>query len=63
MMLHQRAIGLLIWLVIAVVAGSLGVLIFKANFWVVAGFTLVGLTGNALIIEWEDNRPGGWGNP
>jgi len=62
-MLRQRAIGLSVWLVIAAIAGSLGRLIFGASFWVVAGFTLVGLAGNALIIEWEDNRPGGWGNP
>jgi hypothetical protein len=62
-MLRKRFIGISIWLLIASVAGFLGNVIFGASFWVVAGFTLVGLMGNALIIEWEDNRPGGWGKP
>jgi hypothetical protein len=63
MMLRHRVVGLSIWLVIAAIAGAFGWLIFDANFSIVAGFTLVGLVGNALIIEWEDNQPGGWGNP
>jgi hypothetical protein len=62
-MLRQRLIGLSIWLVMAAIAGSVGWVVFGANFWVVAGFVLVGLIANALIIEWEDNQPGGWGNP
>src|SRR5690348_9921672 len=61
MMLRQRFIGLSTWLIIAGVTGSLGQLIFGAGFWVVAGFTLIGLFGNALVIEWEDKRRGGWG--
>ena len=60
-MLRQRFLGLSIWLAIAAVTGSLGRLIFGASFWIVAGFTIVGLLGNALLIEWEDSRPGGWG--
>jgi hypothetical protein len=62
-MLRRRFIGISIWLLIAAIAGCLGKLVFGVSFWVVAGFTLIGLVGNALIIEWEDNRPGGWGNP
>jgi hypothetical protein len=63
MMRRRRLMGLSIWLGIAAIAGLIGRVVFGANFWVVAGFVLVGLIGNALIIEWEDDQSGGWGNP
>ena len=62
-MLRSRIHGLAIWLVAATALGAAGHFLFGANFWVVAALVLVGLIGNALIIEWEDNRPGGWDNP
>ena len=60
MVVRQRLIGLSIWLGIAVIAASIGQFAFGVNFWVVAAFTLVGIIANALIIQWEDNQPGGW---
>jgi hypothetical protein len=62
-MLQSRFFGLAVWLAIAAFAGAIGHFAFGASFWVVAGLTILALTGNALIIEWEDRQPGGWGNP
>jgi len=63
MMLRSRILGLAIWIAIAAAVGAIGHFVFAADFWVVAGLTILSLTGNALIIEWEDRQPGGWGNP
>ena len=59
-MVRSKLIGIAIWLMIAGVLGAIGQVVFRADFWTVAAFTLVGLLANALIIEWEDNQPGGW---
>ena len=58
-----RFLGLAIWLVIAAVAGVIGWYVFAANFWVVAGLTILSLALNGLVIDWEDRQPGGWDNP
>jgi hypothetical protein len=62
-MVRSRVLGLTIWLAIAAVVGAIGHFFFAANFWVVAVLTMFSLAANALIIEWEDRQPGGWGNP
>jgi hypothetical protein len=63
MMIRERLLGIAIWLVIAVMMGAIGSFLFDANFWVVAGLTVLSLAVNGLIIEWEDRQPGGWSNP
>ena len=59
-MMRERFVSLSILLVIAAVAGAVGHFAFSANFWVVAGLTLISLVVNGLVIEWEDRQPGGW---
>ena len=34
-----------------------------ASWWVTLLAVVIGWVLNALIIEWEDNQPGGWNNP
>jgi hypothetical protein len=60
-MMREPFVSLSIWLVIAAVAGAIGRFAFEANFWVGAGLALLSLAVNGLIIEWEDRKPGGWG--
>ncbi|WP_426176381.1 hypothetical protein [Massilia sp. TWR1-2-2] len=55
----KRLLYILIWLVIALVAGAVGSYRFNVNFWVaslIAGFALI---ANGLIAEWEDRRRDG----
>jgi hypothetical protein len=61
--LQSRIFGLLIWLAVAALAGGIGWYFVDMNFWVGVGIAMCNLIVNGLIIEWEDNQPGGWNNP
>jgi hypothetical protein len=51
---------MVIWVVIAVIAGAIGQFGFGVSFWLVGALTLRALVVNGWIIQWEDRQPGGW---
>jgi len=59
----RRAVGILIWLVIVLLAGATGSFFFHVNFWVASVIAGLALIANGLLAEWEDHRPGGFYNP
>ena len=61
-MLKARLQGMLIWAIIAAIAGAIGQFGFGESFWLVAALTVMALVVNGWIIEWEDRQPGGWGS-
>jgi hypothetical protein len=62
MVLKARLQGLIVWAIIAAIAGAIARFGFGVSFWVVAGLTVLALIVNGWIIEWEDRQPGGWGS-
>jgi hypothetical protein len=62
-MLKTRVVGIVIWLIIAGIAGAIGHFGFGVSFWLVATLTIISLAVNGWIIDWEDRQPGGWSNP
>ena len=55
----KRLLYILIWLVIALVAGAVGSYLFNVNFWVASLIAGLALIVNGLIAEWEDRRRDG----
>lgn len=52
----KRALYMLTWLVISLLAGAVGHYFFKVNFWIASLIAGLALIVNGLIAEWEDRR-------
>jgi hypothetical protein len=51
-----------LWLGIPILVGLATDYFLGLGFWVGFGVAIFSLNVNALIIEWEDRQPGGWGS-
>ncbi|WP_118856824.1 hypothetical protein [Sphingomonas mesophila] len=63
MQMKFAAFVALLWIGVPVSIGLLAAHFWNLSFWIGFGVALFALIVNALIIEWEDRQPGGWGNP
>ena len=51
-----------LWIGTPILVGLATDYFFGVGFWVGVGLATFSLIVNALIIEWEDRQPGGWGS-
>ena len=57
------ALGVIaLWVGIPILIGLAIDYFFGIGFWIGFGLVIFSLSVNALIIEWEDRQPGGWGS-